>query len=81
MVCGQEAVALRELMVSTWHPKPEQRPEIKDIVARLSESDQSLLDRGELENMIGEEMLVLGAEPAVATNLYRDLQDKYVSAK
>ena len=75
------ARAVYELMVSTWHPKPDQRPDMKDIVTRLSESEQSLLTRGELEHRVGKEMFVLGAEPDVADNLYRDLQDKYLSAK
>ena len=69
--------AVYEIMVTSWHPKADQRPDMKHLVTLLKESDDILLDRGQVVSE-KQEVLVLGAEPAVAVHLYEDLQKKYL---
>eukprot|EP00800_Vazella_pourtalesii_P016303 TRINITY_DN4657_c0_g1_i2.p1 TRINITY_DN4657_c0_g1~~TRINITY_DN4657_c0_g1_i2.p1 ORF type:complete len:679 (+),score=113.17 TRINITY_DN4657_c0_g1_i2:1-2037(+) len=38
--------AIYEIMVTSWHPQADQRPDMKYLVTLLNESDDNLLDRG-----------------------------------
>ena len=72
--------SLYQLMVSTWHPKPDQRPDMNEVVSRLSLPDEELLARPELEGR-QDAASMIGEEPAVAGDLYMDLQVMYQNIK
>ncbi|KAI6655778.1 hypothetical protein LOD99_1920 [Oopsacas minuta] len=73
--------AIYELMVDTWHPRANQRPDMKDIVTRLSVPNEMLLVRTQLENRSGTlpPAFMLGADPIAAMELYKDLQNEYLN--
>ena len=74
--------SLYQLMVSTWHPKPDQRPDMNEVVSRLSLPDEELLARPELEGKeaASAPAFTLGADPMSADELYKDLQTTYVNS-
>ena len=71
--------AIYEIMVTSWHPQADQRPDMKYLVTLLNESDDSLLDRGQVVNTAP--AFTLGADPIAAEELYKDLQDQYLNVK
>ena len=71
--------AVYEIMVTSWHPKADQRPDMKHLVTLLKESDDILLDRGQMVSTAP--AFMLGAEPMAAEELYKDLQNRHLMVK